>query len=163
MISIGVFSIALIIVNTAADVVDSNDGVTSLQEALTLANGTAEADTIVFDAALKGQTIRPGSSETPFLLEIEEGTLTIDGDVDGDGKADITLSGDVEGDGTGDSALLLVHGDANVKVSGIQFSDGISRQSTLFFHQDEQRSVIDNEGVLVIENSIISDLSLIHI
>ncbi len=50
-----------IIVTTTDDSVDSNDGVTSLREAITLAANDPGADTITFAAVLSGQTINLAS------------------------------------------------------------------------------------------------------
>ena len=77
-----------LVVTTASDVVDANDGLLSLREALTLANANADADTITFDASLKGQTITLGGTQLAITTDV-----TIDGDTDGDNKADITLNG----------------------------------------------------------------------
>lgn len=44
-------------VTTAADVVNASDGVLSLREAVTQANSTTAADTIVFAAGLETQTL----------------------------------------------------------------------------------------------------------
>ncbi|MCB1432070.1 MAG: hypothetical protein KDK75_06375, partial [Alphaproteobacteria bacterium] len=79
---------ATIIVTTAGDVVDGSDGVLSLREAIAQANANADADTIVFDASLSGQTITL-TGGAPILTQ----DVTIDGDVNGDDKADITISG----------------------------------------------------------------------
>ena len=70
--------------------VDENDGDfsagdLSLREAIGLA---AAGATITFDASLAGGTITLGGSELSITTD-----LTIDGDVDGDEKADITISG----------------------------------------------------------------------
>jgi CSLREA domain-containing protein len=79
---------ASLVVTTSADTVDANDGVLSLREAITLANANSDADIIKFDASLSGQTVTLTAGE----LAITE-DLTIDGDMDGDNRADITLSG----------------------------------------------------------------------
>ncbi|HEY4234018.1 MAG TPA: choice-of-anchor Q domain-containing protein [Lacipirellulaceae bacterium] len=49
--------LAAYLVNTELDSVDPNDGLTSLREAITSANGAPSADTINFDASLSGKTI----------------------------------------------------------------------------------------------------------
>jgi len=75
------------IVTTTADVVDENDGVFSLREAIALANADTDADTITFAAGVGGGTIVLSSE-----LSITD-DLTIDGDINDDNKADITISG----------------------------------------------------------------------
>lgn len=72
-------------VTTLDDIVDDGDGVLSLREAIALAGA---GDTITFDASLAGQTITLGLGQ----LELSK-DITIDGDVDDDGTADITVSG----------------------------------------------------------------------
>jgi hypothetical protein len=60
----------------------------SLREALALTNANSDADTITFDPSLDGATL----VLTQLSLRIDE-DVTIDGDIDHDGKADITISG----------------------------------------------------------------------
>jgi VCBS repeat-containing protein len=79
-------------VTTLSDTVDPNDGVTSLREALAIANAdTGHADTITFDPGLAGGTLHLAST-----LDVTN-AVTIDGDTNGDGKADITITGDTLG------------------------------------------------------------------
>ena len=66
---------------------DLND--ISLREALALANADPDANTINFDAALAGGTLTLTNGE----LTITSDGITIDGDIDGDGDADIAISG----------------------------------------------------------------------
>src|SRR3954452_17786322 len=77
---------ATITVTTSADVVAS-DGVRSLREAVTLANATSGADTIVFAPALEGKTLPLTQGELVLSRD-----LTIDGDQNNDGT-EVTLSG----------------------------------------------------------------------
>ena len=77
-----------LIVTTASDIVDANDNLTSLREAVAFANSNADASTITFDASLAGQTL--GLTQGQIALSTE---VTIDGDINGDDRADITLSG----------------------------------------------------------------------
>lgn len=73
-------------------VADENDGNfsandLSLREAIALANANPDADTITFAPALGGRTI---------VLDDElalTGDVTIDGDINGDNRADVTISG----------------------------------------------------------------------
>jgi CSLREA domain-containing protein len=78
-------------VDTLADIQNGNYGAgnLSLREALLLANNTAAADTIVFSNAIAGGTIVLTAGE----LALTQATV-IDGDTNGDDKADITISGD---------------------------------------------------------------------
>ena len=77
-----------ITVNTASDVVNASDGVTSLREAIAQAGA---GDTIAFAAALDHQTIALAQG-----LVISH-DLIIDGDRNNDGLADITLNGQSNG------------------------------------------------------------------
>ncbi|MCB1510711.1 MAG: cadherin repeat domain-containing protein [Hyphomicrobiaceae bacterium] len=83
------------VVTTLADVVDANDGLLSLREAIAAANADAGSDGITFAAGLSGGTIRLALGT---LLISDE--LTIDGDINNDGAPDITITGDVNGDDT---------------------------------------------------------------
>lgn len=70
------------------------DGI-SLREAIMAANNTQGPKLIRFDPSLKGKSIRVGDGFTGLALlpVLSSGSLTIDGDVDGDGIADITIDG----------------------------------------------------------------------
>ena len=74
-------------VTTASDVVDAHDGLTSLREALSFVGLADTPATITFDASLAGQTITL-SSELALTQDV-----AINGDINGDDKADITISG----------------------------------------------------------------------
>ncbi len=84
-----------LVVTTLADVIDAFDGVISLREAIAFANDTDGADTITFAASLAGGTIRLTHADGTLQVS---GELTIDGDIDDDGAADILITGDVDGD-----------------------------------------------------------------
>ena len=62
-------------VTTSTDIVDANDGVLSLREAVVQANATAAADTIQFANALEGQTLTLTGGELVLRQDV-----TIDGD-----------------------------------------------------------------------------------
>ena len=79
-------------VTTTADVVSASDGVLSLREAVTQANATAVADTIVFAPFVEGQTLTLTGGELTLAQD-----TTIDGDQNNDGS-ELTISGgDVDG------------------------------------------------------------------
>ncbi|RCW89620.1 hypothetical protein DFP92_1233, partial [Yoonia sediminilitoris] len=77
------------VVNTNSDDSVDDDGLTTLREALALADALAGADTITFDLAEGERTIILGGSELVLSSDV-----TIDGDINGDDVADITVSGD---------------------------------------------------------------------
>lgn len=111
-------------VDTRADTVDATDGVTSLREALTLAETHAGADTITFDAGV----FTPGNSTillTQGQLAITQagGPVTIQGDIDGNHTADVTL------DAGGGSRVLNISGGsdterAQVTLDGLVITGG---------------------------------------
>ncbi len=130
---------AVIVVTNAA-----NSGAGSLRAAIDLANGTVEADRIVFDAALAGATIRlfdfdPATDlpETGGLrngaLFVSSSSLTIDGDIDGDGEGDITISGDADADGFASAAdvqIFAVNGDVPAfALNGLSLVGGYGRSA----------------------------------
>ncbi len=146
-------------VTTLTDVVDSTDGVTSLQEALVSA---VSGDTITF--ASEG-TITLGGSE----LDITK-SLTILGDIDNDGVGDITI------DGNGRSGVLNINdGDngssSNVVLDGLTITGGSNSDSGGGIFNRESLSLTDstvsgnlasdgggitNHGTLTITDSTVS-------
>jgi hypothetical protein len=71
------------LVNTELDSVDPNDGLTSLREAITIANAAPGADTINFDASLAGKTILLTQGELKITDDLTvnglgAGLLTVD-------------------------------------------------------------------------------------
>ncbi|WP_139668371.1 Ig-like domain-containing protein [Pseudomonas sp. F16(2018)] len=112
-------SLATITVTSSNASLIANDGQVSLAEAIQAANtdtsvdGSAAGsgnDIIVFHQNLKGGTIR-WSSATALAVT---SNITINGDVDGDGKGDIILSGDVNSNNIRDAG----------EASGLQSNGG---------------------------------------
>lgn len=100
-------------VTTSADSVDAADGKLSLREALTLANGNPDADTITFASSLEGKTIALSKGQLDIKSDV-----TITGDPDHD-KVGVTIdqrSDELNLDGYG-SANVLVIGGAGTAVS----------------------------------------------
>ncbi len=81
-------------VSSIADLVASPgpDGV-SLREAIMASNNTPGPKTIVFSPGLAGGSIVVGASTSQALPILTGGSLTIDGDIDGDGRPDLTIDG----------------------------------------------------------------------
>ena len=110
---------ATITVTTLADTI-AIDGLVSLREALNAANADttvdgvtgAGDDIIVFDASLAG-----GTSLLLGGQLLITSNVTINGDTNGDGKADITLSG-------GDLTRILDVVVGTVTLESLNFSDG---------------------------------------
>ncbi len=81
-----------LVVTTAQDVVDGTDGVTSLREAIALANRTPGADRVTFDPGVFDGEARDVIRLTQGEMRIRE-DLVIDG-----GPAGVTITGDAKGD-----------------------------------------------------------------
>ncbi|TRO14970.1 DUF4347 domain-containing protein, partial [Ectopseudomonas mendocina] len=132
------------------------NGLVSLAEAIQAANtdssvdGSAAgsgADIIVFHQSLMGQTLR-WSSASPLLVT---STITINGDINGDGVSDITLSGDVNNNGirdAGESAGLQSNTGGNLTVSNLTFQH--------FSGNSAQGAIRANGGAISVNNSLFS-------
>ena len=100
-------------VTSVLDELDTSDGVNTLRECLLAAGDSTALQgdsnlsfSVVFDAALQGQTIALNPAYNTFLSDTNDQSialratpldrvvaLSIDGDIDGDGEPDITLDG----------------------------------------------------------------------
>ena len=142
-------------------VTNTNDsGAGSLRDALAQAEANGvEADQIVFDASLDGMEI---NLETELV--ITSGTVTINGDVDGDGNPDLIISGDSNNDGmadAGDTNLLTINAGATVNLNSVHLTEGYARGADGSVDGSDDGSNasagITNSGTLTITDSIISD------
>ncbi len=116
--------------------VDYSGGLITLREALWIANNNSQNDTIIFDASLSGSTITLNYGE----LEISSSqSVTINGDISGNGSYDVTL------DGNTNDRLFNIDSIANLY--GLNLING----ETLL-----NGGAIYNAGTLTIENSTIS-------
>src|SRR5687768_8011348 len=93
----------------------------TMREALTLANGSADADNITFQASLSG-TIHLSSG---VLVRTGNYNLTIDGP----GAGQITISGDGDNNGSPNSRVLRVSDDGandsgDVSIEGLTLTKG---------------------------------------
>jgi predicted outer membrane repeat protein len=155
---------AFFTVNTNSDVDDGlgdGDGVMSLRKAIRLAEDSIGGDTIDFDESVFAAdgTIRLTSGTALQLTS----NLTIDGDIDGDGDADITITGDQNGDDTiieggrgydiSDSAVDS-YGD-NTQVFRVEDS-GTTVELTNLVVTGSKTSAILNYGDLTLTNTVIS-------
>ncbi|MBL4789806.1 MAG: hypothetical protein JKY60_12450 [Kordiimonadaceae bacterium] len=131
----------------AAETADG--GGLSLREALGLANANADVDTITFDASLSGSTLTLSGSEL-----VISNSVTIDGDIDGDNRADITIDANggsrvfnVTG-GTSTLDSLVITGGNAVNGGGINIAGG----GGLFF----------SSPALTVANTTISNNSAVN-
>ncbi|MEL6477098.1 MAG: right-handed parallel beta-helix repeat-containing protein [Pseudomonadota bacterium] len=146
--------------------INDGDGL-SLREALGIAAGTSTVETITFASDLAGGTLL--LDNTPLSIA---DTVIVDGDIDGDGKADITL--DAQGNfraleisaGAADSdvtlnALTITGGRAHGVGGGIRVNADQSltlTNSTVIdnFSSDGGGGIWANRANLTIENSLIT-------
>ena len=133
----GPLEAASLVVTTADDVIDWSDGVTSLREALALANSGANGgdalndglpDVITFDPALAGHTLTLTNGQLAIASN-----LTIEGDIDGDGISDITVDAnglsrvfDVTAGTSTLDALVITGGHTTGDGGGVRISHGAS-------------------------------------
>ena len=105
------------VVTSAANIVDENDAVLTLREAVALATGTG--DKIVFDESLTGQSIDLASGNTPGPLDFAAADgLIVNGDINHDGVPDIRI------DGTNLTGLVRVFEGSDVTLRGLVMVGG---------------------------------------
>lgn len=164
------------VVDNAGDTVDGDysAGNQTLREAL---NQVSSNDTITFDNALSGQTIKLTNGTT---LTIPSGLVVIiDGDLDDDGTPDITVSGDANDNSTtdsGDVVVFTIEDGANAEFDGLTITNGFADGAAGANGANEAPSAqgnagnnaadgdpgqsagggIDNAGTLTLSNSEIS-------
>ncbi|MCB1100058.1 MAG: hypothetical protein KDN22_31125, partial [Verrucomicrobiae bacterium] len=125
-------------VSTFADVVDANDGVVSLREAVIAANATAEADVIV---------LMPGTYALTLAGSGEDATAT--GDLDIAGSLSIVGAGDqtiIDASALGDRAFEVLAG-----------SDATLSQLTITGGQADDGGAIYNRGTLDITKATLTN------
>ncbi len=113
-VDIGATEVQTLVVTTAADVVDANDGVLSLREAVALANAGDGFNRITFAAGLANQT-----------LTLTGGELVLSEDVTIDGGANtITISG-------GGVSRIFMAGDGtagiDIAIRNLTLADGLAQ------------------------------------
>ena len=127
---------AVIVVTSAGDVIDANDGVVTLREALRTAKS---GDTITFANSLKGKTITVGSE-----LDVYE-SVTIDA------SSLYTASTKTPGvtvSGGNSTRIMWIYGGYSVVLKGLKFVNGRSSACG---------GVAWNNGDLTVENCVFSD------
>ena len=177
-VDIGAFEVGIetsLVVTTTLDVEDQTDGLTSLREAITLANSDVTPDTIIFDPSVfDSATTIVISSQLPTITE----ALTITGPGANLLSIDAQAGGDNVFDGNGFRIFEVSDGDSSssidVSISGLTLTGGdvsaaggaISNLENLTL---DAVSIVDNEaffgggvsnessGVLSLTNSTIAN------
>ncbi|MGI1661162.1 hypothetical protein ACRDNQ_02890 [Palleronia sp. KMU-117] len=118
---------ATITVTTTADIVDPDDGLLSLREAVALANGTAEDDTVTFLAGLGPVQLSSQTSANTLsgfggiTIAAAGGALTIDGNPgEAGGRPPVTI------DANGQTAHFFVEAGASATFRNLNLIDGAS-------------------------------------
>jgi CSLREA domain-containing protein len=124
-------------VTTTLDVVDPNDGLTSLREAIAYANSDPGDDTITFDPSLAGQTITLSSGQLELSDTTGRTTIT------GLGANQLTI------DGNHASRVFYVDSGVTADLSRLTVASG-------FAGEYDSGGGIYNAGALAVADSILS-------
>ena len=129
----------IITVNSIADVVDNNDGVTTLREAINFANADTGEDVIVFDRSL---------FSTQQTISLNLGELDITHNLSIIAPKDSLTGGDlltVSGNKT--TRVFEIGSGATVNISGLVIADGLVT--------NDDGGGIKNSGTLTLDSSIV--------
>ena len=113
----------------------NTDGQTSLEEAIAYANSNPDFSAITFSEVLFGREI----IGIDLLLASD---LSISGDIDGNGTADVSISG------AGFGSIFDIQSGASVSLEALQLVDGYSEGT---MGQQGVGSAIENHGTLTLE------------
>lgn len=163
---------AIYTVTTTSDVVDANDGVLSLREAVTAANSSAGADSIAFATSLlpvghvAGDLVAVQLNSVLTITDTS-GSLAISGDVDGDGTSDIAIDGQNEtnhfivnqGSELDLTNLSLQHGNQTGADGADDFRGDMGSPQTDATSGGEGFASIYNSGTLHLTNVMLSSNS----
>ncbi len=120
-VAISIQKNAPLVVTTATDVVDANDGVLSLREALALAGVNGNSSRVTFDESLQGETITLSSGALNFSKNV-----TIDASALWDAehaRPGITVSGN------NSSKIFNITGGNGTKLIGLELTKGSGGES----------------------------------
>ncbi len=149
------FNPNVLIVNTTADIIDANDGVTSLREAIHAANVIPGADIIRFNL---------GSTPETITLKGEQLYISDRLAIEGPGAEALTISANSE------SRIFEIAPETTVNITGLTLSNGssmyggaiwnagnlIMAESTLTHNSATYGGSIANIGMLAVTKSTIS-------
>jgi predicted outer membrane repeat protein len=145
-------------VTSLGDVTDGSDGVLTLREAV---DAASSGDTVVIDASLSGGTVTLTQGEM-----IISNSITITGEVDSDGAADITIDGNAaqiftvqSGGALSLNALTVTDGGRSYGGAINVDSGGVLDVTASTFtgnHAGSAGGAIRNEGTATITNSTFS-------
>ncbi|MFO1169424.1 MAG: VCBS domain-containing protein [Hyphomicrobiaceae bacterium] len=159
-------------VTTTNDVVDANDGLLSLREAVAAANASTDADIINFSTSLLPPGFVAGDQVTVAISSVLEltgnsGALTINGDINGDGIGDVAI------DGQNTARHFNVDGGATVTLSNLTLKNGHDAGAAGTFRDvppsesiiytfattpgGDATASIYNSGSLVLSNVVLED------
>lgn len=145
---------ATVTVSTTIDAVQAGDGACSLREATLYANGTAEPDCATAPASGNTKIVLPAGL---YRLRGEVLTLTGSATLAGAGAATTTI------DAAGASRVLEVGVQANVSISGVTVTGGVTGQTCAFacgpndpVNGDAGGGIINDGGALALERVIVT-------
>ncbi|MEM6364253.1 MAG: choice-of-anchor Q domain-containing protein, partial [Planctomycetota bacterium] len=146
--------LASIVVNTTADIVDSEDAFVSLREAISQANSTPnEADIITFDPSLDGKTIRMTRTGSPEDqndrgdLDLTSGQVILRGN--GTSQTIISAGGD---SGIGERVFHLL-GTAQVTIEDLTITGGRTANGAGILNESGESVFLTLSGVRMIDNN----------
>ncbi len=133
----------IITVNSIADVVDNNDGVTTLREAINFANADTGNDVIVFDRSL---------FSTQQTISLNLGELDITHNLSIIAPRDSLTGGDLMTvSGNKGTRVLEIGSGATVNLSGLVIADGLVT--------NDNGGGINNSGTLTLDSSVVRNNS----
>ena len=130
-----------LVVNLADDVVNGSDEKTSLREALSYAASLGGSQTITFDSTVfgDGATIVLDSAKGEIELT---SNITIDGDVNADGKADVTI------DGNNATRIFLINSEIAVNLQNLNLINGNVANLGAGIYLNNSNAVLTIDNVL---------------
>jgi len=125
-----------LVVTTASDVVDATDGLTSLREAILLANSQSGADTITF-----GGPVFTDANPDTITLSLGQLAITDSVTINGTGASSLTI------DGNNSSRVFYLYNNSatlDITLSGMTITGGSANQGGGIIDFDENLTLVDS-------------------